>query len=128
MNKVYRYLLNTDLIQHILSNRPRSGVIVSFLHQVVDVSHPDFLNIVSLNVLEADLRRHQGLLSVSDHERTADRNFTLPPPKKDNSNTNLIFLLLQQPVDVVVLVALLGHDDVFGADDVEEGLSLRMLC
>lgn len=43
-------------------------------------------------------------------------------------NTNLIFLLLKQPIDVVVLVSLLGHDDIFGTDDVEERLALRMLC
>lgn len=47
--------------------------------------------------------------------------------KLDN-NTNLIFLLLKQPIDVVILVSLLGHDNVFRTDDVEERLSLRMLC
>ena len=40
---------------------------------------------------------------------------------------HLIFLLVEQPVNVVVLVSLLGHHYVFGADDVEEGLSLGML-
>lgn len=43
-------------------------------------------------------------------------------------DTNLVLLLLEQPIDVVVLVALFGHDDVFGTDDVKERLPLRMLC
>lgn len=42
--------------------------------------------------------------------------------------TNLVLLLLKQPIDVVVLVALFRHDDVFGTDDVKERLALRMLC
>lgn len=29
---------------------------------------------------------------------------------------------------MVILVSLFGHDDVFRTDDVEERLSLRMLC
>lgn len=41
---------------------------------------------------------------------------------------NLVFLLFQQPVDVVILVSLSGPDDVFGTDDVEERLPLRVLC
>lgn len=44
------------------------------------------------------------------------------------TNANLIFLLFEQPIDVVVLVSLFGHNNVFGTDDVEERLSLRMLC
>lgn len=29
---------------------------------------------------------------------------------------------------MVILVSLFGHNNVFGTDDVEERLSLRMLC
>lgn len=44
------------------------------------------------------------------------------------NDTNLVLLLLKQPIDVVVLVALFRHNDVFGTDDIEERLPLRMLC
>lgn len=48
-----------------MSNLPRCGVIVSLLHQVIDVSHPDFLDIVSLDVFKADVCSHQRLLTES---------------------------------------------------------------
>lgn len=46
------------------NGRPPGGaVILSVRHQVIDVGHADFLNVVSLYVFEADLRSHQRLLS-----------------------------------------------------------------
>lgn len=51
-----------------MSSLPRCGVIVSLLHQVIDVSHPDLLDIVSLDVFKADVCSHQRLLTVnSEH-------------------------------------------------------------
>lgn len=41
--------------------------------------------------------------------------------------SNLIFLLVEQPVDVVILISLFSHYNVFRAYDVEQRLSLRVL-
>lgn len=49
-------------------NLPGSTVIVSFLHQMIDVGHPNFLDVVPLDVLVADLSSHQCLL-VQQHEQ-----------------------------------------------------------
>lgn len=45
-----------------MQDLPRSAVIVSRVHQVVDVFHSNLLNVVPLNVFEANLRGHQCLL------------------------------------------------------------------
>lgn len=60
-----------------MSNLPCSTVILSPLHQVIDVSHPNLLNVVPLDVFEADLGRHQGLLSQEQNRTGQNMNSPL---------------------------------------------------
>lgn len=109
-----------------MSDLPRCRVIVSLLYQVIDVSHPDFLDVVSLNVFRADVCSHQRLLTESTISTVKCLQLQKSSQKKPEKN--LIFLLFEQPVDVVILVPLSRPNNVFGTNDVEERLPLRVLC